>query len=217
MLHARIQSRYFFRQKPGVADAGILKSIQRRALIGLPPAGFGDRILCHGHRDANARSNLRLEPGGLVEAEGNHCGHALGRVDQIATSIDDATIGTEPGSKEIINQRVVSADFVCALRVEVALPFWSKVEHVLESQPRSSETGGSEKAGLGARRGIDVVENRRCVGVFSASEDIDIYARSPNFAELMLKDEAGEEVARVAGLRNPENRKLRASSISWKA
>src|SRR5260370_1309137 len=56
-------------------------------------------------------------------------------------------------------------------------------------------------------------ENRRSVGMLSASEDVDIYARAPYFAELMLKDESGEEVARVAGLRNPQNRELRAASV----
>src|SRR5260370_39577764 len=141
----------------------------------------------------------------------------MGRIEKIAHSIGVARLGSEPESKELFNHLVVSADFVCALRVEVALPFWSKVEHGLESQPRSTETGGSEKAGLGARRGIDVVENRRRVGMLAASEDVDIDARSPNFAELMLKEEAGEEVARVAGLRNPENREVRASAVFGEA
>src|SRR5258708_39470209 len=217
MLHTRIQPRYFFREKGRGGEGGVCKGMQRGELIGLPPAGFDGRILRHRQSGANPRSDLHVETRGLVDPEGYHRGHARGEVDQIAAAIDDAAIGTEPRGVEVINQRVIAPDFVCALGVEVALPFWSKVEHVLQSQPRSSETGGSEKAGLGTRRGIDVVENRRRVGMLAASEDVDIDACTPNFAELMLKDEACQEVARVAGLRNAENRKFRATSIFGEA
>src|ERR1700723_1355818 len=97
------------------------------------------------------------------------------------------------------------------------LPPRRKVEYVLQAHARPGETRVRQIARLRRRRRVHAVENRWRVGVLSARKHVRTNAGAPNFVHLMLKLEARQEIAGVAGLRSFENRKFGPSSVGREA